>query len=105
MEAGCFVPATGPAKYSSTIKGVQLEIIHPSSGDMEYGSPSQDDEGVEISWSSEERGCLVVSLADLRLRVNDLDYGSVKTGDSVRVDVTKGTKVIVNGEERTASAK
>jgi hypothetical protein len=100
------------ASSTSTVsaQGVNITVVHPVGSPTNSSSASNNINGNEtskmtISWGGEKPGEVVILLENLRLQIDGRDYGKLKSGDSLTIDVLKERKVTVNHQVREPVAK
>ena len=104
---------SGCQKTSSWTKGssqgVNVTIIHPNAPTKTEskgeGSPDTQNWKFVNSWAGENPGRVEVVIDNLRLQIDGQDYGTLKSGDTVTVDMMKGGKVTVNDQDRQPDPK
>jgi hypothetical protein len=104
------IGCTSSSYSETTVQGVKVRINHPeappiSSKHEGHGEPGKQYDKEVVSWAGAKPGRVEVVIEDLRLQVDGRDYGVVKAGDVVTVDITKQGAVAVNDQERQPVGK
>jgi hypothetical protein len=104
--AGCSRPSPGyvrveKGKGTAEIAGVKFEVEKPGGGGANYTEPQ---DGAKREQHKIKLGEVNIALSRVgegpwKLTVNETAYGAVKSGDTVKIDETRG--VLVNGQPRS----
>jgi hypothetical protein len=95
-------PGCGPNHVETDVgplpNGVKFKFLYPNAAPYPRSSSKADSPaGYSYTWA---RGDLTVEGGAARLKVGGRDYGPLKAGDSVVVDIRGALVVKVNGDER-----